>query len=56
MWTWKTHNIEVQTMWNEPMSKQNIPKVHKIAGDVNQADVLIKHVPRAVFDMLVAAL
>ena len=34
---WSKH-LEVETMWVQHMSKQDIPEVHKVASDENEAD------------------
>ena len=50
-----TH-LEVQTVWVQQLSTQDILKVHNVDGGENEAEVSTEHVPRAVLDKLSAAL
>ena len=48
----RAKNLEVQTMWVQQLNKIGLISLNKLGPLENVADLLTKHVPRAVLDKL----
>ena len=48
----RAKHLEVQTMWVEQLNKRGLISMNKLGTLENVADLLTKHVPRAVLDKL----